>query len=129
MEMENLMNDKQGDCEFMQSHVCIEEIKRRKDRDLMYMSASSLGYSMYAGSFSLLKKSFRTGTNSWHSSHSADAKNSIRMRFSRIPTISRSVLSSSWSQLFSTRTRFRNRSTMMEERDGKGPLWRRDGEI
>lgn len=86
------------------------------------MSASSLGYSMYAGSFSLLKKSFRTGTKSWHFSHSADAKKSIRIRFSRIPMISRSVLSSSWSQLFSTRTRSRNRSTMMEDRNRK--LWR-----
>ncbi len=77
---------------------------------------------MYAGSFSLLKKSFRTGTNSWHSSHLAEAKNSNTMRFSRIPTISRSVLSSSWSQLFSTRHRFRNRSTMTNEKDEKGSV-------
>ena len=51
------------------------------------------------------------------------------MRFSRIAMISRSVLSSSWSQLFSTRTRFRNRSTMMTGKQrgrGKSPLWREE---
>lgn len=80
---------------------------------------------MYAGSFSRLKKSFKTGTNSWHLSHIADAKNSSTMRFSRIPMISRSVLSSSWSQLFSTRTRLRNRSTMMKDVGPLEEMWYR----